>query len=408
MGRYVADLTRMLAEQGHELVVIHEDEHALVTQKQFPEHFIERIGMYKHPMPSRKLKQVKGVLDKFRPDILHIHGIKNFDLIEGLSSYYPIVKTMHSYEFCPTRNKFHRVGNKICTHPTGKVCKQDMLFKRCAKKWKSAERKAFYECSQELIKRDQQITRIITHTKYLKEEAILSGYSQEQMRVVPFYVSEPSDFIGLAKADNQILYCGGLSREGGLEYLIRDLASLPRRPRWTLKIVGAGHELEGIKKLAHKLKIRHRLAFSSDTEGASFAKHIQESLLVAIPSLWPEPYGRVALEALNNKKLVIAYRVGGIPEWIRDEETGLLVKPGDRKAFLSKISSVLETPGAFQEMAKAGSREVRENLTRENHAKEILAIYKEAQAAAVGLKKIISENFIETEEDQADQDEQET
>ncbi|QDH14320.1 glycosyltransferase family 4 protein [Formicincola oecophyllae] len=66
------------------------------------------------------------------------------------------------------------------------------------------------------------------------------------------------------------------------------------------------------------------------------------STLVVAPSLSPEPFGRVAVEAQFMERMVVASNHGGFIETILNGETGLLVPPGDEKALADAISLILE------------------------------------------------------------------
>ncbi len=80
---------------------------------------------------------------------------------------------------------------------------------------------------------------------------------------------------------------------------------------------------------------------------------IDDSSAVAVPSLWPEPFGLIGIEAQARGRPAVAYRVGGIPEWIGD--AGIAVPRGDEAALASAIRSVLDE-GAWSHYAAAARR----------------------------------------------------
>ena len=74
-------------------------------------------------------------------------------------------------------------------------------------------------------------------------------------------------------------------------------------------------------------------------------------------------------------KPVIATRVGGIPELIEDEETGLLVRPGDAGALADKIEKLLGSPDSGREMGGRAAQRVRELFTWEKVADRLRKVY---------------------------------
>jgi glycosyltransferase involved in cell wall biosynthesis len=64
--------------------------------------------------------------------------------------------------------------------------------------------------------------------------------------------------------------------------------------------------------------------------------------VVVAPSLWQEPFGLVAVEAMAAGKPVIASRTGGLADIVRDGESGLLVPPGDAPALAAALERLLD------------------------------------------------------------------
>ena len=73
-----------------------------------------------------------------------------------------------------------------------------------------------------------------------------------------------------------------------------------------------------------------------------------------VPSLWPEAFGQVAVEAGAMGKAVVASRTGGLAQLVQDERTGLLVSPGDVGALAGAMRRLLADPGLASTLGAAG------------------------------------------------------
>jgi glycosyltransferase involved in cell wall biosynthesis len=77
-----------------------------------------------------------------------------------------------------------------------------------------------------------------------------------------------------------------------------------------------------------------------------------------MPSRWPEPFGIVGIEAMAQSRPVVASKVGGIPDWLDDGETGRLVPAGDASALAAAITSVLDDEEWAGQLGTAAWRRV--------------------------------------------------
>lgn len=82
----------------------------------------------------------------------------------------------------------------------------------------------------------------------------------------------------------------------------------------------------------------------------------ERSLIGLAPSLWPEPFGIVVIEALSRGKPVVASRIGGIPDIVGEDEAGILVTPGDVEGLKEAIRRLLEDAPLRARMGAAALR----------------------------------------------------
>jgi len=84
----------------------------------------------------------------------------------------------------------------------------------------------------------------------------------------------------------------------------------------------------------------------------------RESHICVVPSLWREPFGMVAVEAMASGRPVVASKVGGLQNIITDGEDGFLVKPGDADDLSQKIEDLLDNSDLRREMGRKGRQKV--------------------------------------------------
>ncbi len=81
----------------------------------------------------------------------------------------------------------------------------------------------------------------------------------------------------------------------------------------------------------------------------------------AVPSLWEEPFGLVAVEAMAAQRPVCASRTGGLSEIVRHTETGFLFTPGDSAELAKELDLLLDNPPLRVQMGQAGRRIVEDH-----------------------------------------------
>jgi len=150
---------------------------------------------------------------------------------------------------------------------------------------------------------------------------------------------------------------------------------LATRPDARFQIVGDGELRDDLMEYAARLGIRESVFFLGYRE--DILAVIAESDIVACSSFY-EALPRCLLEALSVGRPVVATDCGGIPEIIRDEETGLLVPPGDPESLANSILRLMNDPALADRLGQEGRRLVREHFTLEAQCDSLAALYREA------------------------------
>jgi len=174
-----------------------------------------------------------------------------------------------------------------------------------------------------------------------------------------------------------IILPGRVTRWKGHEFLIRALYELPRRDFLCI-LVGDGSEhpnfLEEMKQLIMSLRMEGNIRFAPNTKYMTEAYALAD--IVAVPSIEPEAFGRVPVEAQAMGKVVIATNHGGAKETILHNETGFLVEPGNIESLVAALNVTLEMSQADrEEMGQRGKEHVQRNFSLEVMQNKTLALY---------------------------------
>ncbi len=175
---------------------------------------------------------------------------------------------------------------------------------------------------------------------------------------------------------------GRLSKEKGYEYLIRALSilsedSLPA----SVVLAGEGPERKFLEQLVKTSQLLRTVRFIGEVPNG--AQLISALDLFVLPSL-TEGMPNVILEAFAYKTPVVATAVGGVPELVKDGETGWLVPPRDPHALAQAIREALSNPEEARRRAENAYRHLLENFTVEKQAE---AWERALQAAVENWKK---------------------
>jgi glycosyltransferase involved in cell wall biosynthesis len=168
-------------------------------------------------------------------------------------------------------------------------------------------------------------------------------------------------------------YIGRLSPEKGARYFL-DSVPLIRSvvPDVRFVIAGTGPEEPELRKQASALGLDPTELFLGSSSNVPM---LLKSLdLVVVPSL-AESFSLVALEAMHYGRPVVASAVGGIPEVVRHEETGLLVPPGDAAALAQAVKVLAVDPARRAAMGARAIEVARTTFSPVALVEQTLAVY---------------------------------
>jgi len=170
-----------------------------------------------------------------------------------------------------------------------------------------------------------------------------------------------------------IVYWGRLSHEKGVETLVEAAKELQVK----LTIIGDGPLKKKIEEKMAQKRIRN-IVLTGFLEGDQLLDKIQESLISVVPSECYENNPISALESFAMGMPVVGARIGGIPELVKDNETGLLFESGNVKDLREKIKQMLSDPDKIAQMGKKARAVAENDFNVATHYKRLIQIYNDA------------------------------
>ena len=169
-----------------------------------------------------------------------------------------------------------------------------------------------------------------------------------------------------------LLTAAHLIPEKGIDIAIKAMANLPEDT--ILWILGTGPSRPDLEEMSTNLQLADRIKFWGITSDVQ--KFMQAADLFLCPSVWEEAAGLVNLEAQASGLPIVASKIGGIPEYVYDERTGLLFEPGNAKDLSEKILRLIHDARLRQQMHTAARQWVTDHFSTPARLPQLLDAYR--------------------------------
>ena len=141
----------------------------------------------------------------------------------------------------------------------------------------------------------------------------------------------------------QLVFVGRLVSDKGVDVLLEALALLAKAgTRIRLTVIGDGPEKPALRQQAEGLGIAHQVEFVGRRTGPSLAAALNAHQILVVPSVWEEPFGVVALEAMACGCVPLVARSGGLPEAVG--YGGAVFERADPQSLAQGIVELLFNP----------------------------------------------------------------
>lgn len=372
----------MLLSEGIDIIEFSMN-HEKNLESNYSDFFVNNVDYYQEKTLKNKITtavnfihnseaciKFKQLLEQEKPDLVHFHNIYHQltpSIIKVAKQFgCKTVLTAHDTKIACPSYTMYRDGHTCedCVHgsvfnATIHRCQEGSLIKSFLL---SAE--AIY---QKVSANYQQLDAVVSPSRFLGR-FIQQKLPHNRVDIIVNGIDEHVSNEGISD-QGYFLYLGRLSTEKGVPTLAK--AHQLMKENTALKIVGDGPVFNELKETYPSAEL---LGFKSGDELLTL---IKQAKAVIVPSECYENCSMSVLEAMSYSKPVIASRIGGLPEQIRDGVDGYLFEAGNAQALADKLDVLAASLSASAEMGKNARQRFLSKYTLTKHKTDLLNLYNE-------------------------------
>jgi glycosyltransferase involved in cell wall biosynthesis len=310
------------------------------------------------------LRRLRAVVASYRPDVVHLRMFMTqlSPLVLQALQGTPTVLHLVNYDLvCPLNTKVLPDGSR-CEYSAGRICRSTGCVPLAGV--------ARFEMQRFLWRRGRRAVGLIAANSHWVARRLASeGVPVDA--VVWNGVPEAPPRAPLADPPT-ISFAGRLWPKKGVDVLLRAMANVPTG---RLLIAGDGPERGSLEELASSLGLSSRVRFLGHLPRETLESELGPAWVHVVPSVWEEPFGISAAEALMRGTAVVASGAGGVSELVLEGRTGLLVPPADESALAEALVRVLADRRLAERLGSEARRFALAELTQERFLDRIEELY---------------------------------
>lgn len=397
-GQYLFSVVEELIKRGHRVTLLYEKLKPSPMLSKYSSEInlyqIPFLTSFRNPGDKRSVVTLSLILSAESPDTVFFSDIKNYALLSGLINYGKLVAMAHhGWLFCLRDTRTLYMSRNACYRKLGVGC---LLFGCFLKKATSGngfplQYSSLSDCKK-LISVYKKIDLHLVASQYMKDLFIQHGFKDKQVTIIKLFTEFPELSFRMENISQEpnILFLGRIDRYKGVDYLLRALSKI--HSEFSCTIIGDGFYLPYCKKLAKNLNLETKVKFLGWLAKEETIQYLEKALIVVVPSLVPEAFGLVGIEAMSYGKVVVAFNNGGISDWLQNGKTGYLIAPKDTVTLANKLDYLLNNPDIASEMGRAGRAYAERNYSKEAHFVSLFKIFEKASKEISTRKMGLDEN----------------
>ncbi len=350
--------------------------------KYFPKNNMSTSAYLKDPIKYywniEAAQNLSKMIEDIKPQIVHIHSLMSPSILDVCKKKnIPTVMTLHLLpSICPATTFLYK-NKQICKDFK---CKNGnywhCILNKCGNN--SIERSLRKSILSYLI----SITNAYSDIKYficpsdaLRNIVRQSNTTEDKNKIITinnFLPNKELDITPNYSNKGYFLYLGRLSKEKGVHYLLEAMKDLPKEIK--LHIVGTGSEENNLKQYAKENEL-YNVDFLGFKNREEIKEKYQNCIATILPCNWFENFPTTNMESFINGKPVIASNIGGIPEQVEHDKTGLLFEPANVEQLKECLLKYWNNPELVIEHGQNGYQKAITQYTEERYYSQLYDIY---------------------------------
>ena len=307
------------------------------------------------------------------PSIVHLHQVDDPEVVECLQAKAPVVISAHGYIACTSGVHYFRPGQE-CTRAHGRGCVPNLALRGCAHTRHLRPLPSSYKRAGAGVQALRRADLAVSYSSAVDRHLAVNDVTRRS--IVPYFPTTAPNTVPRLAERRLVVFGGRVVAPKGVGVLIRAARSVEA----DFVICGDGRQLDAMRRLADRLGVGDRVRFTGWLSGDDLAAEFARASVVTLPSVWPEPFGLVGIEALAAGRPVVASLTGGVGDWLEHGVSGLCVEPGNVGALAQALNELLADPARQSAMGAAGRDAVARRFSREKHLSALVEVYRTARS----------------------------
>ncbi len=344
------NLEQLLKVHGHEVAIY---------AMQYPENIdskwnkywpsnMSKFDAFTRPFGSNNVRSsFTQLLDDFKPDVVHLHNIHT-QLSPAIAEIahergIRVVWTLHDTKLvCPCYTCMR--DGKWCEECFAD--KKTVIKHRCMPGGIIGSTIGYLEAKMWNIDRLQACTDLfLPPSQFMMDTVVRGGYNPKKFRVLCNFIDVEKVKDPCFEKKDYYIYLGRLNEVKGIRTLCKATVAFP----YKLVVIGGG---EILSELKHQYKENTNIEFMGQMEWNDFRPLIERARFMVIPSEWSENNPLTVIEAQSLGTPVLGARIGGIPELIEENITGMTFESGNVKDLKVKIEMMWNASFDYRAIAE--------------------------------------------------------
>ena len=340
------NIAKNLVQNGHEVQVITLSDQSFYQKR-------EEAGFIIHQVPQLKTRflgviifwlKILFLLKKINPEIIHVQSIAI-----GVPAF---------------------LAKKIFKKPYIVYCRGSDVYLPWPRK--SLISSVVLRNADSVIALTEDMKRKIQEIWGIKTEVIPNGIVVERFKGLS--KEDGRLKFGFEKEEKIIIFVGTLKKVKGIKYLIEAMnIVVENNPEAKLILIGDGEEKEELKKIVQELNLGEKVTFLGRKFNEEIPGYMVASDVFVLPSL-SEGFPVTILEAMAAGLPIIATKVGGVPEIIKENDNGFLVEPQNSLQIAEKILLLFQNENLRQKISQ-NNQEKAKNYSWSEVVKNLEKVY---------------------------------